>query len=218
VARALLVALPLALAADAVSAALKKFSVRRTSLSVSDFTPIEGRGDAIVETNGSAGVPRLVRLEVATDLTQTCCGGGSLSIFVSLESREGPSPNQVGTGNFTSGIAWGSVTGWTISGSFFCKSSPEFLCTIVSGINLTTVDPPLRSPFYDLGTWTFHGTGFTATAFIHEYFTSPYADNAQWILRGRQQERFLPLLSTAALTAVAAGLLAGGARRARQTA
>jgi hypothetical protein len=31
------------------------------------------------------------------------------------------------------------------------------------------VDPRFNSEFYDLGTWTFHGTGFTAFPFINSH-------------------------------------------------
>jgi hypothetical protein len=209
-------------AADPVAASLKKFSIRRTYLTQEpggNLFPSPGVGDAVIEASSSLGVTRLVHLALVTDQVGTvCCGGGSAFAFVSLESREGPSPNQTGSGAFTSTIAWGVVTGWSITGSFYCHSIPVSICAIASGMDLATVDPPLLSPFYDLGTWSFHATGFTATPFISNYLTTPPGGNQQWILRGRHQEHFLPLLPAAGVFAVAGGLLVLGARRSRRSA
>jgi len=198
---------------------LKRFSVHRTSLEQIDpsngnLIPFAGIGDSVIEAKGAAGVAKLLRLAVVTDDTRTVCCPVGGDIFRSVKSREGPAPNQIGNGGLDSSIRWGVVTGWTISGSFFCRSDPAVFCTIASGVDDATVDPPLRSAFYDLGTWSFHGTGFTATPFVYNRFT--FGGNEQWILRGGQRDRFLPALSQRGLAALAACLLVLGALASRR--
>jgi len=207
-----------ALAVQPASAALKGYAIRRTSLAqheTGDLIPFLGVGDAVLEGESAQGSARLLRLEVATDFTGTiCCPAGGY-VFQSVNSREGPAPDEVGLGDFASSIAWGTVTGWTTTGSFFCHAVPAFYCNLASGVDLSTVDPTLHSSFYDLGTWTFHGTGFTATPFIYRNFTS--GGNEQWILRGRQRDRFLPVLPFAGVAALGGSLWALGTYNLRRS-
>lgn len=152
-------------------ALLKKYTVRHTVLqqipTPATLVPIPGNGLALIDDGAAPGAPVLSRLRVVTDWTTTsCCPVGGF-IFASQNTSESPADNQVGTGSLASSIAWGTVTGWTVTGSFFCHSAPSYLCNFVEAADLATVDPPQFSSFYDLGTWTFHGTGFSATPFVH---------------------------------------------------
>ncbi len=74
-------------------------------------------------------------------------------------------------------------------------------------INLETVDPVLFSSRYDLGTWTFHATGFVAAPFIH-YTESGTLGNGQLALRGRAiSDGTVPALPLAGFAAVMFGVL-----------
>jgi hypothetical protein len=66
------------------------------------------------------------------------------------------------------------------------------------------------SSFCDLGTWSFHGTGFTATPFVVAYDSSAFG-NTSYAYRGaRALDTTLPLLSAPGVAALGV-LLAGGA-------
>ncbi len=138
----------------------------------------------------------------------SCCPLGGF-IFVSQNTSESPADYQVGSGNFASEIAWGTVTGWTVTGSFFCHSDPSYLCNFLEAMDLATVDLPQYSSFYDLGTWTFHGTGFSATPFIHSRLPPPNnAYNSAWILRGRQLTGSVPAVSSFGILALSGAFVA----------
>jgi hypothetical protein len=163
----------------------------------------------VIEDGLPGGASKLLYLRSLYDGTSTACCDIGMLTFVSIKIREGPAPSQSGSGSLASLIAWGSVTGWTLSGSVFCHSNISYVCGVIGLLESGTVDPMLRSPFYDLGTWTFHATGFTATPFVHEQVAPSF--NRSWILRGRRDEFFLPALPGAWSALGAGALLAGGA-------
>lgn len=213
---ALAVLLPVVGAAQPAAAALARFSLRLSTFFSpnSSPAPAPAAGEAVVEDGIPGGNSKLLHLTSVYDGTSTsCCDIGAVT-FISQNRREGPAPSQLGTGSLATQIAWGVVTGWTVTGSVFCQSNTPIVCTAVGLMNLATVDSVLYSPFYDLGTWTFHATGFTAGPFIHQNFS--HGGNNAWIFRGRRDERFLPLLPSGWLILSAGALLAAGAAWARR--
>jgi hypothetical protein len=172
-----------ALLASSADAALERYRLRKgLILSEPGFSdPIPGcdygsitecGGRAIVETG--APDPVLRDFHFVTDASKTFFVGLSGYLFLSFDTREGSARPATGQGSTAPGstLRWGSVSGWSITGSVWCKSAPSVICSLVSYSYQTTVDPPLDSTFYDLGTWTYHGTGFTGTPFVKQFFTT----------------------------------------------
>jgi hypothetical protein len=175
------------LAIQPASAVLKSYDVRHGFVAESgivspSFLARDGVGRAVIGQNGSS--PVLKKLLVIRDESFTIDAREQRFAFLSYKVEEGPTGEFTGTGGPASSIAWGALTGWTISGSIFCHSVPLNVCNFLGFPNDGTVDPVLRSSFYDLGTWIFHGTGFTATPFVHETFNDSLSVNGQFLLRG----------------------------------
>jgi hypothetical protein len=169
----------------------------------------------------SGGFPVLRKLILSNDYQQTsCCYGFDRYLFLSRHVEEGPRKGLdfTGDGNTSTTIAWGLVTGWTITGGTWCNSDWPYLCTFAVGGVLTTIDPPLHSPFYDLGTWVFHGTGFTSVPFVHQKSpaTNMTVGNWQYPLRGRLAAGLVPAVPVLGVAVLGAGLLVAGARLARR--
>ena len=216
-------------AAHPAGAVLKHYSIRWTN--ISDFnttTPtlnlipnngVQPDSDAIVDNGGAS--PVLKKLTLALGSQNTVYAPGlSGFIFLSRSSTEGTKKGTsfTGTGSTSTTIAWGVVTGWTVTGGFWCHASPTFICNYARGADLVTSEPIFNSPFYDLGTWTFHGTGFTAVPFV--WFNPPPANmstgNAQYQLRGRLSAGLVPALPVLGVTLLGASLLFAGARFSRK--
>ena len=224
------------LASDA-DAALKKYRLQRiTGVNTSDVTPApdaiprgnsplgeESEAVALVEDNGNS--PLLRKLIDATDRSVTVLVPALVTnIFVSNNLRQGPGagnkgprPNDpnafpvfTGTGSTAATIRWGVVTGWTGSGSFWCNSNPAVVCSLAMGMDEATVDPRINSSFYDLGTWTFHGTGFRATAYINSYNTNNFG-NVTHLQKGfLKRDGTVPALPILGVALLGSSLVAGG--------
>jgi hypothetical protein len=158
----------------------------------------------------------LKRLILVVELEDTIhVPGLSGFIFLSRHYEEGPRKalSFTGTGGTSTTIAWGLVTGWATTGGTWCHSNPTFICTYAAGKDLATVEPPLYSPFFDLGTWTFHGTGFTSVPYV--YLVDPSAQmstgNAQYQLRGRLAAGVVSAVPVRGVMLLGASLLVAGA-------
>lgn len=214
--------------ANPASAVLKHYNVHWTNISdfnttnpVVNLIPNNGLQPETVAIVDDGSPPVLKRLQL-TNASATTVNAPGLAGFIFLGRRNVEGPKQgtsfTGTGSASSTIAWGLVTGWTLTGGFWCHSSPTFICTYASGKDLQTVDPIFTSSFYDLGTWSFHGTGFTAVPYI--WFTPlPVAmstGNAQYQLRGRLSAGLVPALPVLGVALLGASLLFAGARLSRK--
>jgi hypothetical protein len=173
--------------------------------------------------------PVLRRLVRATNSTITTIVPGLVrDIFTSNNFREGPSvlqqiyrqpvPAFTGTGNSSaaSTIRWGTVTGWSITGSFWCNSDPAVICTLAMGTDEGTVDPRFNSASYDLGTWSFHDTGFTSVPFIGSAFTSDPGNQTYWIRGFAKRVGTVPALPLLGVALLGSSLIAGGVVAARR--
>ncbi len=231
----LLVASAALLAISPADAALKKFNLINTSLQESTSTGPGGDfvhffnanpppGSVVVIDDATPGSPLLRKWLDTGNVTVTVPVPSLVtSIFLSNNDRSGPGVTQflhgqptplfTGTGGTGNGsqIRWGTVTGWSVTGQVWCHSLPAVICTLADRMDQTTTDAPLESEFYDLGTWSFHGTGFTAIPFILQYFTSSPGNN-QAVLRGPVVlDGTVPALQLITLALVGVSMASGGA-------
>jgi len=208
-------------------AALERYRLRRAFVSDSGFTAsdcLDGLGTTVTTCTGAAAVdtlplaPVLTQFQFIKDTTSTLanlCFG--CFAFLSLSRSEGPRATATGTGGTESGatLRWGIASGWTVTGSIWCNANPAIICTVAGLQNQDTVDPALASPFYDLGTWTYHSTGFTATPFIYQYLQP--TGNFQFLYAGRRLPApSAPALSLVAVVGAALGLAAAAKLRQRR--
>jgi hypothetical protein len=223
-------------AAGPANAALKKFDLLVRSVVNSGTGAIPNPNIAHPVGNAvefSIGVidqdagpnPVLRRFVRATDSTITTpVPALTTNIFTSNNFREGPSvlaqihrqpvPSFTGTGSSASGstIRWGIVTGWTITGSFWCNSNPAVICTLANGMDLATTEPRFNSNAYDLGTWSFHGTGFVGSFnVIYSYFSSNFGNQQIWARGALRPDGTVPALPIAGAALVGGSLAAGAA-------
>ena len=202
---------------QSANAVLDRYAVR--NFSIADFAssmppteifagePGDGStdfGTVVVDRTG----PTLRKLLITSSSSQTTF----VSVFNGfiwfvVNWRDGPKgqftatsgslPGNVGT------VTWGTLTGWAITGATFCNANPAFICGLAVGSLLTSVDPALRSGFYNTDPWSFHGTGFRTMPFV--FFTSTLPGNSQVVLKGplapNASVPALPLLGVGALGA-----------------
>ncbi len=221
-----------------VNAALRKYiPIGQTITNAPNVSPnpdVVGRGSVTIrgpiqipivlidESAPNAPVLRKL-LSITPHVTTTVLVPGlTSSIFLSLVSRDGPgvlaplygnpSPTFTGTGSTAGGgqIAWGIVTGWTHTGSAWCNSSPGVICSLAMWMDEATSDPRFNSEFYDLGTWFFHGTGFTSVPYIDAYYTNSFGNTERWTRGIPLQDATLPALPLLGVSLLAASLITGG--------
>ena len=104
------------------------------------------------------------------------------------------------------------MTGWATSGvGNFCNSNPAVICLLAARIDDTTVENRLNSPFYDLGTWVFHGTGFTgARGVVQQYFTNTFGNNTTQYRAARINDATVPALPIVGVALIGSSLVVGG--------
>lgn len=175
---------------------------------------------ALIDDSGPNPVLRKL-VEVGDDTATVLVPGLALGLFRSANSRQGPGGTGsfhaqptgafTGTGSTAAGgsLRWGSVTGWTISGSVWCNSSPGVLCALGMFADEQTTDPRFNSEFYDLGTWVFHGTGFTSVPYVDSYNTSDFGNVLKLYRGGSSRDPTLPAISWLGTLALAGSLVAG---------
>jgi hypothetical protein len=213
------------------SAILKHYNVQNTQIlqlsttnpELNKYPPAKDGSTAFsvgIVDDPSNGSPVLKRLLLVVEHeTTTFVGVLSGFIFLSTHVEEGPRKalSFTGAGATDATIAWGVVTGWTVTGGFWCHSSPSNICATFAQKNLATTEPPLYSPHYDLGTWTFHGTGFTSVPFVsvNASLCPPNCGNLQYHLRGRLSAGLVPAVPIIGVTLLGASLLFIGVRLSR---
>jgi len=235
----LLVVLASLLAVSPANAALKKYRLNNTALTnqsdqdEQDFVhfaphpnqPQAGPGTVLID-EGVPGSPKLRKLVDPGDVTVTIpVPSLTTSIFLSNNDRSGPgvtfhihgngdqAPVFTGTGNTANGstIRWGTVTGWSNSGSQWCHSIPAVICTLADRMDQATTDPPIESEFYDLGTWFFHGTGFTSVPFLEQYFSTSFGNNQFTFRAPVVNDTMVPAMEILGIGILGLSLVTGGA-------
>jgi hypothetical protein len=73
-----------------------------------------------------------------------------------------------------------------------------------------TTEPRYNSEFYDLGTWSFHGTGFTAVPFVGSYFSSDVGNQTYWVRGFEKRDGTVPALPLVGVIVLGLSLVAGG--------
>ena len=232
---ALLVVVAALLSPGASFAALQKYELATRVLVQNplaspnpDSVPNLPEEHDVALVDGSGPAPVLLKLVDATDSTVTIVVPESgAQIFFSSNQRTGPHtgiilgggtpPPFTGTGSAAAGgtVAWGVVTGWSITGTEWCNSSPPVLCSFAEATDEETIDPFLHSPFYDLGTWWFHDTGFTSAPYALNFEDNSFG-NVMVAYRGpRVFDGTIPALPWVGL-ALAFGSLGVAAARSRR--
>ncbi len=221
---------------SSADAALKKYDLTfRGQVSSTNVTPNPQTGNPInnrefstaLISNAAGPNPVLRKFVRAVDFTiTTLVPGLVVGIFASTNFREGPGvpaqlhqlpvPSFTGTGSTAASIRWGSVTGWSISGSNWCNSEPAVVCSLAMNMDEQTTEPRFNSEFYDLGTWSFHGTGFTAIPFIGSYFSSDIGNQTYWVRGFEKRDGTVPALPLVGAVTLGLSLVAGGVAAARR--
>jgi hypothetical protein len=225
-----IVALALIAVAAQSDASLKKYSLTiRNVTNSSNGSPnpnvnvVFGRDFSVALIDAAAGPSPVLRKFVRAPDTTTTVPVPALQtgIFVSNNFREGPGvlaqihggtlPAFTGTGSVASAVRWGLVTGWTITGSFWCHSNPAVICSFAMGADQATTDPRNNSTFYDLGTWTFHGTGFDGgITFVSSWFTNDPGNTQMWIRGFESRDTTVPVLPLVGSLVLGGTLVLGG--------
>ena len=107
---------------------------------------------------------------------------------------------------------WGIVSGWSLTGTSFCISSPVSICNNATFAHGQTINRMQHSATYNLGTWSFDAEG--------DYQASPYINvtanggltNNQALLRGAFTGSALPALPLVGAGALALSLAVIGGR------
>jgi hypothetical protein len=190
-------------------------------------------GSVILLSEEVPGSPRLRKLVDTGNVTITVdVPSLAGTIFLSNADRTGPGvtkylyksrdadagPIFTGTGGTGAGqtVRWGLTTGWSVTGAQWCNSEPiAVICTFADRMDEDTVDPPDEAAAfggaYDLGTWYFHGTGFTSQGFIQQYFTTDFGNN-MFIYRGNLvRDGTVPALELLGIGVLGLSLATGGA-------
>jgi hypothetical protein len=148
-------------------------------------------------------------------------GPGLLKHLHDTTGPDGSGPIFTGTGSVAAGqtIRWGLTTGWSVTGSQWCHSVPAIICTFADRMDQATTDPPNEADFfggaYDLGTWYFHGTGFTSQGFIQQYYSAvggPPGGNNLFVFRGTAtNDGTVPAIAILGVGVLGLSLATGGA-------
>ncbi len=218
----LLAALSIASQADA---ALRKYRMRNTVIVSSPNAnpnpdlipqPIENPplDRTLIEDGASPILRKLLFINPPGDGVTVFVPSLTTSLFVTNASRTAPGlfepepPSFTGTGGTSSTIRWGIVTGWTITGHEWCNSNPGVVCSLAGRMDEVTTDPVFDSEFYDLGTWTFHGTGFVTVPYVFRYNTSDFGNNQHWRRGFSEQDATVPVVPLAGLALVGGSIAA----------
>jgi len=114
-------------------------------------------------------------------------------------------------------VEWGVISGWQITGTNYCVSSPVEVCNENGFGHGVTLIAALPSPTYDLGTWSFDAEGdYEAAGWYVRVTSNGGLSNNQERLRGAFVGAELPALPAAGFAALGAGLAAAGLRALRR--
>ncbi|MCH2171964.1 hypothetical protein MK489_14355 [Myxococcota bacterium] len=207
-------------------AALKKYEQRRsnvlqflTTSPRAEYRSVPSRGKAIIDDDGT-GSPVLKKMlegtgraygvapQSSTTLVPSLSAG---FIFVKLTYVRGPAGGTVGSGSTSSEIDWATTSGWTVTGGDWCNANPPYICDLARREYQETVSGVLNSLNFDIGTWIFHGTGYTSdTGFI--LLTSPTSlgNMVQWTRGSLSQDGTVPALPLLGVGTIAVSVVAMG--------
>lgn len=210
----------LGLAASSAHAVLERFEVRSSSVvqfeNASPFGDIRTSisiGTSVVDDDGGSGSPILKRYQLLTgggSGTTTDLPGFSGFIWTKGKTVLSAGPNQTGTGNTSSSIDWGTLTGFSLTGGQFCHSVPSLVCDLASREDLATVPALLVSTEYNMREWTFHGTGWLGDPFIAFTSQTDFGNSYQFPRGASSPNGTVPALPLIGLTMVGLSVLGVG--------
>ena len=138
-------------------------------------------------------------------------------LWIRSNNTTGPADGQTAPGATTSQIDWGVLSGFTATGSEFCKSTPPALCTFIGRIEDGSQSSVLPSSTYDIGTWTFDGAGdFDHSGYIRGTQNGGISNTVTY-LNGTFFGASLPALPLIGFGALALGLGIAGVRASRKS-
>jgi hypothetical protein len=176
-------------------------------------------GGIVIDDTGN-GTPTLTSMVLMAEWDDfvgatTVAGIPGSTVQLHAENTLGPTPNQTGSGNTSSTINWGALTGWSQTGRLFCQTNCPGGCGAASGckpfVGFDGLGPPapLKSNTFNSDPWVFTGDEFTATSF-EIVSLGLGAVTAAVQIGGRLVA--IPALPLAALGGLGAGLVYLGAR------
>jgi hypothetical protein len=199
-------------------------NVKSSNASCSNTLP-----NAKAVINDAGGAPTLVSLDIIAAFTDivggtTTTGIPGTTVYLDNLITLGPADNQVGSGNTTSSINFGNLTGWAQTGRLGCVTfcPPGGVCKTSActpfGV-LAGTGPPaaLASSSFNLDPWTFTGGGVEfSTGNVETTFLPPGvgAVRANLAIGGRLIS--VPALPLAGVAGLGAGLVYLGARALRR--
>jgi hypothetical protein len=190
------------------------------------FRPDVVSGSAVIDDAGD-GTPSLVELYLYFEAQRVFSAGefapvpGS-TVSIDWTHRLSVAPDQTGSGSTTSSISWGTLTGWTNSGTAFCEThcpggcGGSSACVFFVGFEGTGPTLPLESTEFDSDPWTFasDGSSFEAQSIeIVSLGQGAVTESVVW--RGAFRPG-VPALSLLAVAGLGACLVAAGARALRR--
>ena len=124
---------------------------------------------------------------------------------IGLHGPSGTAPGQ--------SAEWGVVSGFEMTGTIFCISSPVTICNQAGFSHGATIDQTLASNTYDLGTWNFDANGDLAAAnFFITRTTNGGLTNVQETQLGAFVGSALPALPLVGFGVLALSLAVVGGR------
>jgi hypothetical protein len=185
-------------------------------------------GSSVIEDDGG-GTPTLTSLSVINKYTDSVGGtttSGIPGTTVKLDSTTtaGPTGGQTGAGTTSTTITWGSLSGWTQTGTLecttFCAGTPgcptgTSSCIPFVGFEGLGPPAPLSSGSFDLGTQAFAGDMSSFTSNSREFVNlvgGAVTGNLVW--DGALVT--VPLLPLAAFGGLGAGMVFLGSRALRR--
>ena len=187
-----------------------------------EATPGNVQGSYRLNDDGAGSVTIVdfrIQRPLRLDIDATTLFGPGSFIFADTLAEYTTLPAQTAPGSTAPGgsIDWGVLAGWKITGAGFCISSPVTICNNTAQLphGMTSSAPPINSPTYDIGTWSFDAVGdFSAAApFVLGTFNGGVT-NRQMLIRGAFVGGGVPALPLVGAGVLAIGLLAAGSRTA----
>jgi len=206
--------------APEASAALKKYVVRtralimfaETSPTVEFISSASTPGIGLIDESGANPILRKL-VQIARGPGRTTLVPGLTNGFIWFHgfTEQGPGPDKSGVGGTDSSIDWGNLSGWTITGGTYCHSNPSYICGLAAAVDMETVATDFLSDNYDIGTWTFHGTGFTMTLpYVTRTGKTDLGNSMFFLFGAAHQDGTVPTLPLLGIGAVGVSVFAMG--------
>ena len=140
--------------------------------------------------------------------------GTTTTITTPASSTDGAGPGAAASTTASTGsIAWGVVSGFVRTGTFFCLASPVAICNENGFSHGMTIGAVIESSTYDLGTWVFTAVGdIEATQQYIGRTTNGGLSNNGVVIQAALHGSAIPALPLVGFGALALSLAAIGGR------